>query len=107
MKRILTAVTVLLLLTLPTLLLGQSSFATVSGTVQDSTGALIPGVTVTAANTGTNVVSTSLTNEAGAYNFPSLLPGTYKLSAELSGFQTQSYTEVQLGNSQQVRLNFT
>src|SRR5262249_5085669 len=90
-----------------TLGFGQSSFATVSGTVSDSTGALIPGVTVTATNTATNVTSTILTNEAGAYNLPGLLPGVYKLTADLSGFQTQTLTDVQLGNAQQVRLNFT
>src|SRR5262249_10541037 len=53
------------------------------------------------------VVTTALSNESGAYNLPSLLPGTYKVSAELSGFQTQSFTDVRLGNGEQVRLNFT
>src|SRR5437867_13422127 len=74
--------------------LSQSTNATVTGTIADSTGALIPGVTVTATNTATGVVNTALSNESGAYNVPSLLPGTYKVSAELSGFQTQSYTDV-------------
>lgn len=85
----------------------QGTNATVTGTIADSTGALIPGVSVTAANTATGVVNTVITNETGSYNFPTLLPGTYKLSAELSGFQTQSYTNVRLGNADQVRLNFT
>jgi len=85
----------------------QSTNATLTGTIADSTGALIPGVSVTATNTATGVVNTVITNESGSYNFPSLLPGTYKLSAELSGFQTQSYTNVRLGNADQVRLNFT
>src|SRR5438093_10501632 len=84
----------------------QTINATVGGTVADASGALIPGVTVTATNTGTGIVSTVVTNESGAYNFASLQPGTYKLSAELPGFQTQTYTDVQLGGAQQVRLNF-
>jgi len=87
--------------------LTQSTNATISGTIQDATGGLIPGVTLTATNTGTGVVTTVLSNESGAYSLPSLLPGLYKLSAELSGFQSQSYTDVRLGNGAQVRLNFT
>ena len=72
----------------------------------DSAGALIPGVTVMATNTGTGIVNTVVTNESGAYQFPALQPGTYKMSAELPGFQTQTFTNVQLGGAQQVRLNF-
>jgi hypothetical protein len=68
---------------------------------------LLPGVTVTATNNATGVISTVVTNEAGAYNFASLLPGVYKISAELPGFQTKTFTDVQLGNAERVRLNFT
>jgi hypothetical protein len=86
---------------------GQSTYATVSGTVTDKSGAVLPGVSVTATNTATGVVSTVLSNEAGAFNIPSLLPGAYTVSAELTGFQKANYTNVTLGNAQQVRLNFT
>jgi len=85
----------------------QTSDATVGGTVSDATGALIPGVTITVTNTGTGIVRTVLSNESGAYNFPALQTGTYKFSADLTGFKSQSFTDVQLGGSQQVRLNFT
>src|SRR2546422_7376068 len=85
----------------------QTSNATLGGTVSDSTGALIPGVSLTARNIQTGIVSTVITNESGAYQFASLQPGRYKVSAELSGFQTQTYNDVALGISQQVRLNFT
>ena len=91
MKRYLIGAAILLSLTLSTQAFGQSSLATISGTVADSTGALIPGVTITVTNTATNVVSTVLSNEAGAYTMPGLLPGTYKVSAELTGFQVQTY----------------
>jgi hypothetical protein len=84
----------------------QSSNATVSGTVADSSGALIPGVTITATNTQTGIVTTVLTNESGTYNFASLQPGVYNFSSALVGFQTQTYSAFQLGLSQQVRLNF-
>ena len=62
---------------------------------------------VTATNTATGIVTTVLSNESGTYQFASLQNGTYKVSAELSGFQTQTYNNVALGLSQQVRLNFT
>ena len=51
-------------------------------------------------------MSTVVTNETGAYNFPSLQTGRYKATAE-PRFQTQTYNGVILGVSQQVRLNFT
>src|SRR5215471_20534438 len=85
----------------------QSENATVGGTVQDSTGAFIPGVTITATNTGTGIVTTVVSNEAGAYQFASLQPGTYEIKAELPGFQTAAAKSFQLGGAQQARLNFT
>jgi hypothetical protein len=84
----------------------QSGNASLSGTITDPSAAVIAGVTVTATNSGTGIVNTAVSNNAGVYNFPSLLPGKYKVAAEQSGFQTQSYTDVQLGNAAQVRLNF-
>src|SRR5262245_7835693 len=78
--------------------------AVVGGTVSDASGALIPGVEVTARNTATGIVTTRLTNEAGNYDFASLQPGTYVVSATLSGFQTATFNNVQLSQGQQVRL---
>ena len=86
---------------------GQSTNATVSGTVGDPTGAVLPGVEVAATNNATGVATTVVTNESGAYNFASLLPGGYTISAELPGFQTQTFSNVALGLSQTVRLNFS
>src|SRR5215470_19797337 len=77
---------------------GQSSNARVSGTVNDATGAVLPGVEVKATNNATGVVATAITNDAGAYNFASLLPGAYTISASLPAFQTQTFNNVQLGN---------
>src|SRR5437667_11162833 len=79
----------------------------ISGTVADASGALIPGVSVTATNTQTGVVTTVLSNESGAYNFASLQPGSYKVIAELPGFQIQTYDNVTLGTANPIRLNFT
>ena len=88
-------------------MLAQSGNASVGGFVQDPSQAFIPGVTVTATNTGTGVATTVITNESGAYSIPSLLPGTYKLTAELTGFKTQVINDVQLGQAAAARHNFT
>src|SRR5438874_7083376 len=85
----------------------QSGNASVGGFVQDASQAFIPGVTVTATNTQTGVVTTALTNESGAYNFTALLPRTYKLPDKLPGFKTQVISAVQLGQSATARYNFT
>ena len=98
MLRVSVALTLALSLALSIPAFGQISNATVSGTIEDPTRAVLPGVTVTATNTATGVVTTVLTNEAGVYNFVSLLPGPYKVSAELPGFQTKNY-DITLGNA--------
>src|SRR5215469_11765475 len=104
MKRFLIAVTLLLLLgSIPAF---SQVVAGLSGTVADASGALIPGVEVTAKNVRTGITDTRVTNETGSFVFPSLQPGQYTLSAALSGFQTQTYNNVDLGEGQQVRLNF-
>jgi len=81
----------LLCLLITTAAFGQTTNATVSGTIQDASAAVLPGVTVTATNNATGVATTVVSNEAGAYTFPSLQPGSYKVSAELPGFQTKTY----------------
>src|SRR6267142_6209997 len=106
MKTFVSALLVLCL-AVPIYTFAQTINATLGGTVSDTTGALIPGVTITATNRATGIVTTVLTNEAGAYNFASIQSGTYRVGAELPGFQTQAYNDVVLGVSQQVRLNFT
>jgi hypothetical protein len=85
----------------------QSTSGSIGGVVQDPSKALIPGVTVTVTNTQTGVPATRLTNESGVYNVPGLIPGTYKVTADLPGFRQAVYNDVQLGTSAQVRLDFT
>src|SRR5437016_6164619 len=106
MRRIGVAAALLLFFVQSTQTFGQSTSATVSGTVADSSGAVLPGVSVTATNNGTGVIASVVTNEAGVYSLTTLLPGVYTVSAELPGFQKQTYTNMQLGNADRVRLNF-
>src|SRR5262247_683565 len=84
----------------------ESINATLSGTVSDVSGALIPGVQVTAKNTATGVESSTITNETGTYRFPSLQPGSFEVTAALSGFSTQAF-RLSLGTAQQITQNFT
>src|SRR5918997_559415 len=58
----------------------------INGTVVDNSGAVLPGVTVSATSPALMGVQTAVTNETGNYRFPSLPPGTYTLSYELAGF---------------------
>jgi hypothetical protein len=75
--------------------------AQISGRVTDPTGALIPGVEVTATQTDTNLNRTAVTNETGSYVLPNLPLGPYQLSATLPGFQTYEQTGLllQVGSS--------
>ncbi|MDA0206399.1 MAG: TonB-dependent receptor [Acidobacteria bacterium] len=79
----------------------------ISGVVQDASGAVIPGVTVTALEAQTGLSRTAETNETGAYSFPALRPTEYSVRAETTGFQTSNQTGVVLDASANMTLNFT
>src|SRR5687768_225055 len=76
------------LLALPAAVAAQgSTTATVRGTIQDPTGGVVPGASVTITNVGTKGVNTTVTDDRGQYLFAGLFPGTYHLKVELSGFK--------------------
>ncbi|PYR20339.1 MAG: hypothetical protein DMF94_12240 [Acidobacteria bacterium] len=85
----------------------QTPSGEISGTVVDSSGLPVPGVTVTLTNQATNVVRVVQTNEVGLYVIAAIPPGTYDLKAELTGFRTVDRTGivVQVGSAN--RLAFT
>src|SRR2546427_12479096 len=66
--------------------------AQISGTVKDPTGAVLPGVEVTATQTETGISRTTVTNETGSYVLPNLALGPYRLQATPPGFQTYVQT---------------
>jgi hypothetical protein len=74
--------------------LGQGSTAQISGTVTDSTGAVLPGVEVTATQIETAVSRMAVSNETGAYVLPNLPVGPYRLEATLPGFRTFAQTGI-------------
>src|SRR5437867_1237201 len=71
------------------LVYAQVTTGTISGVVQDPTGAVIPGVTITARNLGTGTARTITTDEGGRYTAPNLTLGDYEVQAQLPGFQTE------------------
>ena len=77
----------LLLLTSATAFGQASTTATVRGTIQDPTGGVLPGATVTMTNVGTKGVQTTVSDERGQYLYAGLFPGTYDLKVELVGFK--------------------
>ncbi len=66
---------------------GQVGSSTLTGRVTDSTGAVVPKVTVSIIQTETNFTFSGFTNEGGIYRVPSLSPGTYRISFEAAGFK--------------------
>src|SRR5207247_7244994 len=68
--------------------LAQEQTGAIQGTVKDSSGAVLPGVTVEARSPSAVGVNTAVTNAQGVYRFPALPPGTYDVTATLAGFNT-------------------
>ena len=81
--------------------------AQITGSVKDSSGAIIPGATVTARNVDTGLTRTAVTEGSGEYRLPSLPPGRYAVAVELSGFSTETRPDIVLIIDQTANLNFT
>ncbi|MCX6630178.1 MAG: carboxypeptidase-like regulatory domain-containing protein [Candidatus Solibacter sp.] len=65
----------------------QASTSSVSGTVRDQSGAVIPNATAEVVGTETNVTLTTKTNDAGVFFFPAIIAGSYRLSVEAPGME--------------------
>src|SRR5437867_6218868 len=70
--------------------------AQISGTVRDQSGAVLPGVEITATQTETGIARTTVSNETGSYVLPSLPLGPYRIEAALPGFRTFIQTGIVL-----------
>jgi hypothetical protein len=84
---------------------GQQA-AALSGAVQDSTGAVLPGVTVKLTSKAQGIVRQQVTNESGVYQFTFVAPGVYDIEVTLPGFKTLSRTDLTLAVAQNARLDF-
>lgn len=79
----------------------------ISGVVTDSSGAVMPGVTVTATEVSTSFQTTAVTADGGRFLFPSLRPAQYEITAVLTGFRTFRRQGVELLASQSLTLSVT
>ena len=84
----------------------RATAADLTGTVRDSGGGVVPGVTVTAIHTDTNVRRSAVTDSIGHYQILALAPGTYDVQAELSGFKPHLRRNVTLTLGALVALDF-
>src|SRR5213594_2871249 len=89
------------------ILLAQSEVATLSGTVTDSTGAVLNNVSITVTNQGTNLATAAVTNDTGRYFLPSLRPGVYTVLATLPGFKKFVDSALTLQVNQAARLDIS
>src|SRR5260370_2505405 len=96
-KRITVALFILFAAAAPQLF--AQNFGEITGTVADSSGAVIAGAAVSVTNTATNQVRRTTTNDTGTYSAPFLVPGTYDIRVETTGFKmaTRSSVDLQVG----------
>src|SRR5713226_986370 len=80
--------------------------ATLYGVVHDSTGAILPGVSVVVTHQGTNLARETVSDERGEFALPALPPGPYAIKIELAGFKTYNSRGLTLGAGQTVRQTY-
>src|SRR6202521_4133648 len=95
----------LLLLCLP--LFSQGSSGRILGTVTDQSGGVVAGATITIIDKDRGVARNLTTDDAGEYNAPTLIPGTYTVRAAAKGFRTLDRENVELGVGKEIRVDLT
>jgi hypothetical protein len=86
---------------------GQVITGTISGTVRDSSGAVLPGTTIQVQNTDTGVGRTVTSDARGYYTAPNLNPGNYEVSSSLEGFQTEIRRGITVNVGQAAVIDFS
>lgn len=86
-------------------LAAQTTTASITGTVTDPSGAVVPNVKVIATNSATNIAYTATTNESGVYNILFLPPAAYNVSAEAQGFKKSTLGPFTLEVNQIARID--
>lgn len=81
----------------------QTTYGSIVGTARDSSGGVVPGVTVSVTQEATNKVFSATTNELGNYSFTTLLPGAYRLHVESSGFRPVDIRGIEMQVNQSIR----
>jgi hypothetical protein len=98
---------ILAVVLLPVTASAQSDAATVLGAVRDTSGAVVPGATVTLKNDATGITATAVSDENGAYQFLNVRIGTYSVRAELQGFSTAEADRVDVTVNARQRVDLT
>ena len=96
---------VLVIAGLPAAAFAQATRGTILGTITDQTGAAMPGATVVATETRTNVSHDTVTNETGNFTFPNISDGIYNIKAELQGFKTVVREGIRLAVNTSIRVD--
>src|SRR5213592_4617607 len=96
-----------LLMLIPSTAAAQAVTGTLLGNITDSSGAAVPGATVTATDVGKNISRTAVSNEPGYYIFSSLPSGTYTVDAELQGFKKMARQGVKVDVNTTVRVDLS
>ncbi len=91
-------------LTLPGLVFGQAGLGLISGTVQDPSGAVVPGAAVRLQEVSTQAVRTVTTNDIGLFNFPSVAVGSYTITVTRAGFRDKRLENISINAFQQLSL---
>ena len=89
------------------LLAAIQKYTDLEGTVRDSRGTPIPGVTITATDSKTGIKTTRISLRNGTFTIPRLAEGNYTVTANLPGFETAAYADVPLGTQTIAVLDFT
>src|SRR6516162_2795852 len=97
----------LAVLLLSSALFAQANFGRILGTVTDQTGAVLPGAVVTIIDTERGVARSLVTDRAGEYNAPNLIPGTYTIRVEVPGFKRLDRQNILLEVGTEVRVDLT
>jgi len=84
----------------------QVTGATVSGTITDPSGGVVANATVSATNTATAITRDVVSDSAGLYTIPNLVPGVYDIKVTATGFSTSVDSALTLSVGQQLQLNF-
>lgn len=103
---------ILLALVFPLLFAGssayaQSTFASITGTVTDTSGAIVPNARIVVTNQATGIQSSAQSNAAGIYAVPQLNPGSYSLRAQANGFEEFLVSDIVLDARDLREINVT
>src|SRR4029453_175589 len=84
--------------------MAQTTLGRLSGTVLDTTGGVLPGATITVTSDQTNQVVTAVADASGAFLFPQMPVGTYRVEIKLQNFKTATFTKVSVAVGQEYSL---